>query len=200
MARSIATSKKTKSKPAAKAKAKAKTKTKTKTKPTKKAAGKPAKKTEVVAAPRFVFDPLPVIATVEGLTPLVRRQLVVDTRLGVGRTTTPERVPASYLEIGVHRWRVLDSGVPTYEVVQNTVFFLDSDEPLGLERVQGAWEATGRSTKRGLALDLIHLAWEFNRDWPGRRLPLDDEPARGKRLVVDEGLTDLPWEPDAQFV
>lgn len=153
-----------------------------------------------MAAPRFVFEALPVLTTVEGLTPLVRRQLVVDVRLGVGRTTTPERIPSSYLDIGVRRWRVSDGGVPTYEVVQNTVFFLDSDEPVGLERVQGAWEATGRSAQRGLALDLIHLAWEFNRDWPGRRLPLDDEPARGKRLVVDEGLADLPWAPDTQFV
>lgn len=125
---------------------------------------------------------------------------MVDTRLGAGRRTTPDRIPAHYLDLGVARWRVLEAGVPVYDIVMNTAFFAGSDEPLGIERIQGSWDATGRSTRRGLKLDLIHLAWELTRDWPGRRLPVDAEPPRGKRLVVDEGLTDEPWPADAIFV
>ncbi len=152
------------------------------------------------AATRFTFEALPTITSASELTPLLRRQLVVDTRLGVGRTTTPDRIPASYLEMGVHRWRILDAGQPAYELVQNTIFFADSDEPLGIERIQGSFDATGRSTTRGLDLDLPYLAWELSRDWPHRRFDVDPPPPRGKRLVVDEGLTDLPWPPDATFV
>lgn len=154
-----------------------------------------------VAQPaRFAFEPLPVLSAPEQLTPLLRRQLVVDVLLETGRTTTPDRVPASYFTLGVHRWRVVEGGQPQFEVVQNTVFFIDSDEPLGLERIQECWEATGRYATRGRALDLHHLAWEFNRDWPGRRLPLDPEPARGRPVRVVEGLRDEPWPPDTVFV
>lgn len=149
---------------------------------------------------RFAFEALPVLRDPADLTPLLRRQLVVDVLLELGRTTTPDRIPTSYFAIGVHRWRVTDGGVPQFEVVQNTAFFIDTDEPLGLERVQGCWEATGRYAARGRALDLHHLAWEFNRDWPGRRLPLDPEPKRNKPLNVDEGLRDQPWPADATFV
>jgi len=149
---------------------------------------------------RFTFESLPTITTVDELTPLLRRQLVVDTRLGVGRTTTPDRIPASCLATGVRRWRVLEDDAPVYELVQNTVFFVDSDEPLGIERIQGGFDATGRSTTRGRALDLVYLAWELDRDWPHRRREPDPPPPRGRSLVVEEGLTDAPWPADAQFV
>jgi len=135
-----------------------------------------------------------------GLTPLLRRQLVVDALLSVGRTTTPDRIPITYFTVGIHRWRVTEKSKPLFDVVQNTAFFADSDEPVGLERIQGSWEATGRETKRGLALDLHHLAWELNRDWPGRRLPLGPEPRRNQKLTVVEGLRDQPWPADATFV
>ncbi len=167
------------------------------------AAKAPAAKKPAATAPqppRFTFEPQPVLSDPAALTPLLRRQLVVDVLLELGRTTTPDRIPASYFTIGVHRWRATEGGTPRFEVVQNTAFFVDSDEPLGLERIQGCWEATGRYTTRGLTLDLHHLAWEFNRDWPGRRLPLDPEPARDRPVKVIEGLRDQPWPADATFV
>ena len=167
------------------------------------AAKKPAAKKPAAPpppAPRFAFEPLPVVSDPSGLTPLLRRQLVVDVLLELGRTTTPDRIPTSYFVMGVHRWRVTEGGEPRYDVVQNTAFFVDSDEPLGLERIQGCWEATGRYATRGRTLDLHHLAWEFNRDWPGRRLPLDPEPERNRSLKVIEGLRDQPWPADATFV
>ncbi|MBL8627975.1 MAG: hypothetical protein JNK64_42205 [Myxococcales bacterium] len=167
---------------------------------TKPAGTKPAATKAPPAPPRFAFEQLPVVSDPSGLTALLRRQLVVDVLLELGRTTTADRIPTSYFTIGIHRWRVTEGGQPCFDVVQNTAFFVDSDEPLGIERVQGCWEATGRYAARGRTLDLHHLAWEFNRDWPGRRLPLDPEPERNRTLKVIEGLRDQPWPADATFV
>ncbi len=165
------------------------------------AAAKPAPAASSTApGARFGFSAVPVVRDPSGLTPLLRRQLVVDSLLSVGRTTTPDRIPSSYFSVGIHRWRVTDKGKPLFDVVQNTAFFADSEEPVGLERIQGSWEATGRETTRGLTLDLHHLAWELNRDWPGRRLPLGPEPEPDQPLEVVEGLRDLPWPADATFV
>lgn len=152
------------------------------------------------ASPRFGFLAVPVVRDRAGLTPLLRRQLAVDTLLSTGRTTTPDRIPATYFTVGIHRWRVTEKGKPVFDVVQNTAFFADSDEPVGLERIQGSWEATGREARRGLELDLHHLAWELNRDWPGRRLPLGAEPRPNQKVDVVPGLRDQPWPADATFV
>jgi|GEM_PF-3413603 len=150
--------------------------------------------------PRFGFLAVPVVRDPAGLTQLLRRQLVVDSLLSVGRVTTPDRIPAAYFSVGIHRWRITERGKPLFDVVQNTAFFADSDEPVGLERIGGSWAATGRETQRGLALDLPHLAWELNRDWPGRRLPLGAEPKLDQTVEVVEGVRDQPWPADATFV
>ncbi len=151
-------------------------------------------------AARFTFEARPVIRDAAALTPLVRAQLVQDTVLATGRTTTPDRIPRAYFALGVHRWRIGAGKKPLLDIVQNTAFIADTDEPAGLERVAGSWRATGRGAIRGLTFDLPYLAWELDRDWPGRRLPLGPEPARDTRVVVEPIVRDQPWPPDAEFV
>ncbi|MCE9579032.1 MAG: hypothetical protein K8W52_38260, partial [Deltaproteobacteria bacterium] len=151
-------------------------------------------------AARFTFEARPVIRDPQALTPLVRQQLVQDTLLATGRTTTPDRVPRTYFALGIHRWRIGEGKKPLFDIVQNTAFIADTDEPAGLERVAGSWRATGRGAIRGLTFDLPHLAWELDRDWPGRRLPLGPEPAPNTRVVVEPIVRDQPWPPDAEFV
>lgn len=170
-----------------------------------KAVAKPSPKPSTSAPPttpvaRFGFSAVPIVRDPSGLTPLLRRQLVVDAQLSTGRTTTPDKIPTGYLSPGIVRWRVTEQGKPVLDVVQNTAFFPDSDEPVGLERIAGSWQATGRGTTRGLALDLPYLAWELNRDWPGRRLPLGPEPRRAQKLAVAAGPAEQPWPPGTQFV
>jgi hypothetical protein len=128
---------------------------------------------------RFGFHAQPIVRDAGALTPQLRAQLVWDARLSANRTTTPDRIPTSYFAPGVIRWRVTEAGKPLLDIVHNTAFLAGTDEPAGLERRLGLWVATGRGTTRGLALDLPAVAWDLNRDWPGRRLPLPPEPKRG---------------------
>ena len=143
---------------------------------------------------------MPIVRDAGGLTPLLRAQLVVDAQVRTGRVTTPDRIPTSYFGPGIVRWRVAEKGKPLFDVVHDTAFFPDSAEPVGLERIAGHWQATGRGSERGRALDLPRLAWELMRDWPGRRLPLDPEPKPGTRCTPLPAPPDAPWPPDVTFV
>lgn len=172
--------------------------------------GKPAAKAVAAkvaptAAPapvpaRFGFEAQPLVRTAAALTPLVRAQLVWDARLSVGKVTPPERIPASYFAVGIVRWRVTEKGKALFDVVQNTAFLAGTDEPAGLERRAGLWVATGRGAVRALAMDLVATAWELNRDWPGRRLPLPPEPKRGSKLEPEPLADGEPFPPDTAFV
>ncbi|MBP8808348.1 MAG: hypothetical protein KBG48_03120 [Kofleriaceae bacterium] len=117
-----------------------------------------------------------------------------------GRPTSPERIPASYLRPGVVRWRIEERGKPVFDVVHDTAFFPDSAEPVGLERIAGVWQATGRGSERGRALDLPRLAWELMRDWPGRRLALPPEPRAGSRWTPRPPEPASPWPDGTSFV
>ncbi len=139
---------------------------------------------------------MPIVRDAAGLTPLLRQQLVWDARLSAGRTTTADRVPIAYFTPGVIRWRITEQKKPLLDIVQNCAFFANTAEPAGLERRGGLWVATGRGTTRGLALDLSAIAWDLNRDWPGRRLPLPPEPKRGGKIRPEPLAESLPY-PDA---
>lgn len=149
---------------------------------------------------RFAFTAVPIVRDAAGLTPLLRAQLVVDARVRAGRVTTPDRIPTTYFSPGVVRWRVSEGKKPAFDVVHDTAFFPDSAEPVGLERIAGVWQATGRGGDRGRALDLPRIAWELMRDWPGRRLPLGPEPKPGARWKPLPAVDDQPWPPDTTFV
>jgi hypothetical protein len=142
---------------------------------------------------------VPIVRDAAGLTPLLRAQLVVDAQVRTGRVTTPERIPTSYFSPGVVRWRVSEGKKPAFDVVHDTAFFPDSAEPVGLERIAGVWQATGRGSDRGRALDLPRIAWELMRDWPGRRLPLGPEPRPGARWKPLPPVETQPWPADATF-
>ncbi len=152
------------------------------------------------APARFGFEAQPLVRDAAALTPLLRQQLVWNARLSVGRLTTPDRVPASYFAVGLVRWRITEKGKPLFDIVQNTAFMAGTDEPAGLERRGGLWVATGRGAQRGLALDLIGVAWDLNRDWPGRRLPLPPEPRRGTKLKPEPLVDGEPFPSDTAFV
>lgn len=181
--------------------------TKPAAKPTKPAA-KPAAKSAAPAAPtatatapaRFSFTAVPIVRDVAGLTPLLREQLVVDARVRTGRVTTADRIPTSYFSPGVVRWRVSEGKKPVFDVVHDTAFFPDSAEPVGLERIAGVWQATGRGSERGRAMDLPRLAWELFRDWPGRRLPLGPEPKPGAKWKSLPPTDESPWPDGTVFV
>ena len=149
---------------------------------------------------RFAFTAVPIVRDAAGLTPLLRAQLVVDARLRAGRVTTPDRIPTTYFSPGVVRWRVSEGKKAAFDVVHDTAFFPDSAEPVGLERIAGVWQATGRGGDRGRALDLPRIAWELMRDWPGRRLPLGPEPKPGRRAKPLPPVDEQPWPPDTTFV
>jgi hypothetical protein len=151
------------------------------------------------APARFAFTAVPIVRDAAGLTPLLRAQLVVDAQVRTGRVTTPERIPTSYFSPGVVRWRVSEGKKPAFDVVHDTAFFPDSAEPVGLERIAGVWQATGRGSDRGRALDLPRIAWELMRDWPGRRLPLGPEPRPGARWKPLPPVETQPWPADATF-
>lgn len=148
---------------------------------------------------RFAFTAVPLVRDAAGLTPLLRAQLVVDAQVRTGRITTPDRIPTSYFSPGVVRWRVNEGKKPAFDVVHDTAFFPDSAEPVGLERIAGVWQATGRGSDRGRALDLPRIAWELMRDWPGRRLPLGPEPRPGARWKPLPPVDAQPWPADATF-
>lgn len=152
------------------------------------------------AAARFTFRAVPLIREATGLSPLLRAQLAVDAEVRTGRPTSPERIPASYLRPGVVRWRIEERGKPVFDVVHDTAFFPDSAEPVGLERIAGVWQATGRGSERGRALDLPRLAWELMRDWPGRRLALPPEPRAGSRWTPRPPEPTSPWPDGTSFV
>lgn len=160
----------------------------------------PAKLAGAPAPARFAFEAMPIVRDAAGLTPLVRQQLVWDARLAANRITTPDRVPASYLAPGVIRWRINEGKKALLDIVQNTAFFAGTDEPAGLERRGGLWVATGRGTTRGLTLDLAGVAWDLNRDWPGRRLPLPPEPRRGGKIRPEPLADGSPYSADTAFV
>ncbi len=152
------------------------------------------------ATARFTFHAVPLIREATGLSPLLRAQLAVDAEVRTGRPTSPERIPASYLRPGVVRWRIEERGKPVFDVVHDTAFFPDSAEPVGLERIAGVWQATGRGSERGRALDLPRLAWELMRDWPGRRLALPPEPRAGSRWTPRPPEPASPWPDGTSFV
>ena len=164
----------------------------------------PANGTTVTAAAapaRFAFQAQPIVRDAVALTPQLRAQLVWDARLSGNRTTTPDRIPATYLNPpGVIRWRISEQGKPLLDIVANTAFLAGTDEPAGLERRAGLWVATGRGTTRGLALDLPAIAWDLNRDWPGRRLPLPPEPKRGARFKAEPLADGAPYPDGTVFV
>jgi hypothetical protein len=150
---------------------------------------------------RFSFQAQPIVRDAGGLTPQLRAQLVWDARLSANRTTTPDRVPAAYLAPpGVIRWRISEGKKPLLDIVHNTAFLAGSEEPAGLERRAGLWVATGRGTTRGLALDLPAVAWDLNRDWPGRRLPLPPEPKRGAKFKPEPLADGEPYPDGTTFV
>jgi hypothetical protein len=149
---------------------------------------------------RFSFTAVPLVRDAAGLTPLLREQLVVDTRVRTGRVTTPDRIPTTYFSPGVVRWRVSEKKKPVLDVVHDTAFFPDTAEPMGLERIAGHWQATGRSSERARALDLPRLAWELTRDWPGRRVPLGPEPKPGARWKPQPPPPGDAWPADTVFV
>lgn len=215
-AKAAKTAKAAPAKPARPATAKATKTAKAKTKPAKTEPAKPAARstssaptkpaTTTAASPpapapaRFTFTAVPIVRDAAGLTPLLREQLVVDARLRAGRVTTPDRIPTNYFSPGVVRWRVAERGRPTLDVVHDTAFFPDSAEPVGLERIAGVWQATGRGSERGRALDLPRLAWELLRDWPGRRMPLPPEPKAGARVKPLPPEPEAPWPDGTTFV
>ena len=158
-----------------------------------------------VAAPaevraRFGFEAMPIVRDAGALTPLLREQLVWDARLCTGRATTADRIPTTYFSPGLIRWRITENKKPMLDIVQNSAFFAGTAEPAGLERRAGLWVATGRGTTRGLGLDLAGMAWDLNRDWPGRRLPLPPEPKRGGKLKPEELIDGAPWPAETAFV
>lgn len=152
---------------------------------------------------RYTFERVAESIPVADLTPLRRAQLAIAIELGVGRRTAPERLPKHYFDIPLYTelWRVLEGGVHRFDFLLNTVFFADSAEPVGIERIQGSFDATGRDAKRGLELDLPRLAWELHRSWPGRKLPPPAEPPDSTGFApAGPGLRDLEWPPDTAFV
>ena len=149
---------------------------------------------------RFGFEAMPIVRDAGALTPLLREQLVWDARLGTGRATTADRIPTTYFSPGLIRWRITENKKPMLDIVQNSAFFAGTAEPVGLERRAGLWVATGRGTTRGLGLDLAAMAWDLNRDWPGRRLPLPPEPKRGGKLNPEALVDGAPWPAETAFV
>ena len=97
-------------------------------------------------------------------------------------------------------------GRPAVEQLEGHGFGREAGRVVGLRdgRVRRPQvEAPGDRDDRvapGLGLDLAGVAWDLNRDWPGRRLPLPPEPKRGGKLKP-EPLTDgQPWPPGTVFV
>jgi hypothetical protein len=163
---------------------------------------RPGSQPAALVAPvaRFSFAAVPIIRDPALLTLRLREQLVIDLRASTGRVTAVDRIPTTVFRPGVVCWRVMDNGKPRWDVVRDTAFFADSAAPVGLERVAGVWQATGRGSERSDGLDLIHLAWELMRDWPGRRLPLGPEPRVGQRCTPLPWLPEQPWPVDTMFV
>lgn len=153
--------------------------------------------------PRHVFERIAPCIPVAELTPLRRRQLALAIELGVGRRTSPDRLPRRYFDLPAYTelWRVLEDGVHRFDFLRDTLFFADSDEPVGIEWIQGSFDATGRDTTRGLALDLPRLAWELQHAWPGRKsTPRPTPPDSTTFQPTGPGLRDLEWPADTEFV
>lgn len=152
---------------------------------------------------RYVFERIAPSISVGDLTPLRRSQLALAIELGGGRRTSPDRLPKQYFAIPAYTalWRVLEDGAHRFDYLRDTLFFADSDEPVGIEWIQGSFEATGRDTRRGLELDLPRLAWELQRAWPGKKLaPTPEPPDSTPFQPAGPGLRDLEWPLDTEFV
>lgn len=159
------------------------------------------------ATARFRFEPVLEPVGLDDLTPLLRRQLAADTELSLGYPTKPNRLPKRLFAIKgyVRLWRVYEEAAHVFDFWQSgsggALFFPDSDEPVGVERIQHDFAATGRRARRGLELDLRTLAWELNRDWSGKRLaPLDETPAPGVKLKPVAFHYVGKWPDDEEFV
>jgi len=152
---------------------------------------------------RYRFERLAPCLEVQALTPLRRQQLAVAIELGVGRRTSPDRLPKRYFDLPrfTELWRVLDGDEPRFDLLLNTLFFADSAEPVGIEWIQGGFDATGRDAARGLGLDLPRLAWELQRAWPGKKLaPAEAPPDSAAFRPAGPGLRELEWPGDTEFV
>lgn len=153
--------------------------------------------------PRYTFERAATSIPARELTPLRRAQLAIAIELGVGRRTSPDRLPKHYFDVPLYTelWRVTEDGVHRFDLLLNTLFFAESAEPVGVERIQGAFDATGRDAKRGLELDLPRLAWELQRAWPGRKVaPPAEPPDSTAWRPAGPGLRDLEWPPGTEFV
>lgn len=165
-----------------------------------------AKKTSPPAAPlplRYTFERVAPCIAVNELTPLRREQLALAIELGGGRRTTPDRLPKRYFDIPLYTelWHVSEGGEHRFDYILNTLFFANSAEPVGIEWIQGGFEATGRDAVRGLTLDLPRTAWELQRAWPGRKLTPNAEPPDSTKFRPEgPGLRDLEWPADTEFV
>jgi len=96
---------------------------------------------------------------------------------------------------------VRDGDAHRFDLLLNSLFFADSAEPVGIEWIQGGFDAAGRDAVRGLALDLPRLAGELQRAWPGKKLaPAAAPPDSAAFRPAGPGLRELEWPADTEFV
>ncbi len=102
------------------------------------------------------------------LRPVHLEQLAVLSTFYDGLATSVETIPPGMFSKWVNLSKVLEDGVHRFDVWRigadsGCVFWKGDKEPLGIEIIQGGWDAYPKVgwVKRGLALDLNHLAWEL---------------------------------------
>ena len=152
---------------------------------------------------RYAFQQVAPSLAADTLTPLRRQQLALAIELGSGRRTAPERLPKRYFDLPRYTelWHVFEGVAHRFDLILNTLFFAHSAEPVGVEWIQGSFEATGRDAVRGLALDLPRTAWELQRAWPGKKQAPDADPPDASAFRPEgPGLRDLAWSDDTEYV
>lgn len=151
----------------------------------------------------YTFERVAASIEVNELTPLRRDQLALAIELGGGRRTKADQLPKQYFDIPQYTelWRVSAGGHHEFDYILHTLFFANSAEPVGIEWIQGSFEATGRDTVRGLAMDLPRLAWELQHAYPGRKSAPDAHPPDSSKFRPQgPGLRDLEWPANTEFV
>jgi hypothetical protein len=126
------------------------------------------------------------------LTQEHREQLAVACTFYDGWETRADDLPPSVFDRDVELWRVLDvqrHGFDFWSLFGDSgvLFFEGTREPVGIEMIQGSWGAYPKVgwVKRGLTLDLPHLAWEFAAAFDAaRRRPGAPRPERANGQSV----------------
>jgi hypothetical protein len=119
-------------------------------------------------APRWTLKAVKDSRDRKKLSPVQLEQLAVLATFYDGLETSPETIPPGLFNQWVKLSRVLEGGEHRFDLWmigrdEGCLFWKDDPEPVGIEVIQGGWDAYPKQgwVKRGLKLDLRHLAWEL---------------------------------------